>query len=133
VGEVFEQYRGDMRRSARAADAYRIWPGRAFASAISPSPISPERTDARRGCSARPRARDRLKIAHDVVRQFFVQRLVDRMRADAAYRQRVAVGRRVGRNLRRNDAAGAAAIVHDDLLAECVAERPAMSREARST
>ncbi len=53
-----------------------------------------------------------------VVGHLAVQRLVDAVRAHGAHQQRVAVRRRLGHDVGADVAAGAGAVLHDELLAE---------------
>ncbi len=61
------------------------------------------------------RQAERREVLFGVVRQFFLERRVDGV-ADRHHQQRVAVGIRARGQLRRHDAVGAGAVVHDDLL-----------------
>jgi len=66
-------------------------------------------------------ARDRGEVPDGIVGQRFPQARIDAVRR-AREQQRVAVGGRPGGDLRRDDLAAAAAIVHHDLLMQRFAE-----------
>ena len=67
----------------------------------------------RRGCHQT----HRVEVAHRIVRQIALQVGVDGVRGDGGEKQRVAVGGRARRELGADGAAGAGAVVDDDLLA----------------
>ena len=144
VGHVLQFDAGRLGEHLAGEMAGRAVAGRAEGDAAR-APSSPRRR-ARRCCgtacrgwtttatgaeASRPSG---VKSAGRVVGKLPVERRVDRVRADRADQQRVAVGRRLGDDVGADRAAGAAAVVDDHLLpgglGEHLGERPA--RRCRS-
>ncbi len=67
--------------------------------------------------------RQRQEILDRIVRQLRDQRRIGRVGAHRGNAEGVTVGRRMRQRVHRNHAAGAPAIIDDDLLAKCVAHR----------
>jgi hypothetical protein len=65
---------------------------------------------------------DRREVLHRIERQVAIQRRPHAMRADGAEKQRVPVGRRLGRGLGANAPAGAGTVIDQHLLAEALAD-----------
>ena len=66
--------------------------------------------------------RNRREILHRIERHAGVDAAVDRMGADGAHQQVIAIRRRLGHRFRADIAAGAAAVDHHDRLAQGLAE-----------